>query len=438
MRQLCARLEKRPKSVVAIHLVVIATFLGAVCLNEGRPRPPNSGAFEQHITPRTLTPEGVIFGRMKRSTDAIVTTHTGSLPRPDDLVELLYAAEVEADVPALQPRVRSAVAETVKQQLEVGIDVVNDGEMSKVSYSTYVSGRLTGFDSHVQAQRHPRADAAAFPRYAEWNAKQQAGAARIKRFACTGPVQYVGQAQLQADIDNLTSALPAGVEAFMTAASPGLISWFQPNQYYPSEEDYLHALAEAMREEYEAIYRAGFILQLDCPDITLSRNVPPGVAVANLAQRIAALNAAIANIPADRMRVHLCWGNYEGPHHTDVPLREILGEVLQARPMAISFEGANPRHEHEYAIFADFQLPPDKVIIPGVLDSTTNYIEHPELVSQRLVRYANLVGREHLIAGTDCGFGTFAGTPMVHPDIVFAKLTAMVEGATLASKQLWS
>jgi len=377
---------------------------------------------------------------MKRSTDAIITTHTGSLPRPDDLVELLYATESDTprvDQEQLAQRVRRAVAETVQQQLEAGIDIVNDGEMSKVSYSTYVSARLSGFDSHVQVQRYPRADAAAFPRYAEWNAKQQQGAARIKRFACTGPVTYVGEAQLQADIANLTSATPPGTEAFMTAASPGVISWFQPNQYYPTEEQYLQALAEAMREEYAAIIEAGLVLQVDCPDITLSRNVPPGVQVASLGQRIEALNAALADLPADRMRLHLCWGNYEGPHQTDVPLRDIIGEVFLARPMAISFEGANPRHEHEYALFSDVDVPPDKVIIPGVLDSTTNYIEHPELVCQRLVRYAQLVGPEQLIAGTDCGFGTFAGTPMVHPDIVFAKLQALVEGAHLASQKLY-
>jgi 5-methyltetrahydropteroyltriglutamate--homocysteine methyltransferase len=379
---------------------------------------------------------------MKRSTDAIVTTHTGSLPRPDDLVELLYAVEsdIAVDAVALDQRVRTAVAETIQQQVAAGIDVVNDGEMSKVSYSTYVSARLTGFDSHVQVQRYPRADAAAFPRYAEWDARQQQGAARIKRFACTGPVTYVGQARLQTDIDNLTSAMraaPPGTEAFMTAASPGVISWFQPNQYYSSDEKYLEALAEAMRQEYEAIYRAGLILQLDCPDLTLLHGLPHEARVASFGQRIEALNAALRNIPPDRMRMHLCWGNYEGPHQTDVPLRDIIGEVFQARPMAISFEGANPRHEHEFAMFSDVVLPPDKVIIPGVLDSTTNYIEHPELVCQRLVRYANLVGRERVIAGTDCGFGTFAGTPMVHPDIVYAKLAAMVEGARLASQLLW-
>jgi 5-methyltetrahydropteroyltriglutamate--homocysteine methyltransferase len=375
---------------------------------------------------------------MKRSTEAMVTTHTGSLPRPDDLVELLYAQESAADtsggeVAGLAERARSAVAETVRQQIETGIDVVNDGEMSKVSYSTYVNSRLAGFDSHVQVQRYPRADAAAFPGYAEWNARQQQGAARIKRFACTGAVRYVGQAQLQADIDNLRAALgeTPDREAFMTAASPGVIAWFQPNQYYASDADYLAALADVMREEYEAIVNAGFLLQLDCPDVAMSWNLPPG-AVAPIGLRIEALNAAVRSIPADRMRLHLCWGNYEGPHQTDVPLRDILGEVLLAKPQAISFEAANPRHEHEYVA-----LPADKVIIPGVLDTTTNYIEHPELVAQRLVRYAELVGPERVIAGADCGFGTFAGTPMVHPDIVFAKLAAMVEGAGLASQRLF-
>jgi 5-methyltetrahydropteroyltriglutamate--homocysteine methyltransferase len=380
---------------------------------------------------------------MKRSLDAIITTHTGSLPRPDDLVELLYAQEHAEGgaVAGLDGRVRGAVAESVRQQVDTGIDVVNDGEMSKVSYSTYVNARLTGFDSRVQVQRYPRADAAAFPRYAEWNARQQQGAARIKRFACTGPVRYVGQALVQADIDNLRSALacaPGVHEAFMTAASPGVIAWFQPNTYYASEAEYLEALSEAMREEYSAIVDAGFILQLDCPDVALARNVPQGVSVAPTGLRIEAMNAAVRNIPPDRMRLHLCWGNYEGPHQTDVPLGDILDEVLLARPEAISFEGANPRHAHEYAVFGSVRLPPDKVIIPGVLDTTTNYIEHPELVAQRLVRYAELVGREQVIAGADCGFGTFAGTPMVHPDIVFAKLAAMVEGAGLASRRLWN
>ncbi len=377
---------------------------------------------------------------MRRSIDAIVTTHTGSLPRPDDLVDLLYAVDNDGqgvDRSALTDRVRSAVTESVSQQLRTGIDVVNDGEMSKVSYSTYITQRLTGFDSHVQVQRRPRADAAAFPRYAEWNMRQQQGAARIKRFACTGPVRYVGHTQLEADLKNLKAALPTDTEAFMTAASPGVISWFQPNQYYPNEASYLEALAEAMREEYEAIYRAGFILQVDCPDLALARSAGADGSADTVGLRIEALNHAVRGIPSDRMRLHLCWGNYEGPHQTDVPLRDLLGDVLLAKPMGLSFEAANPRHEHEFTIFSDVKLPPDKVLIPGVLDTTTNYIEHPELVAQRLVRYAKRVGREQVMAGADCGFGTFAGTPMVHPDIVFAKLAAMVEGAAIASRALW-
>jgi 5-methyltetrahydropteroyltriglutamate--homocysteine methyltransferase len=381
---------------------------------------------------------------MKRSTDRILTTHTGSLPRPDDLVEMLYAAEEGGDGvddTALAERVRSAVAECVRTQVAAGIDVVNDGEMSKVGYSTYVNARLTGFEGRIHVPRRPRPDAAAFPRYAEWNAQQQQGASRIKRYACMGPVRYVGQEALGRDIANLREALRAfpNVEGFMTAASPGVIAQFQPNQYYKDDVEYIQALAEAMRDEYRAIVDAGFILQLDCPDFTgLSRAAAPGQVPADLRLRVDALNHAVADLPADRMRVHLCWGNYEGPHHLDVALREILPEVLKARPMAVSFEGANARHEHEWAVFRDVELPADKVIIPGVLDTTTNYIEHPELVSQRLVRYAELVGREHVMAGSDCGFGTFAGTPMVHPDIVQAKLEAMVEGARLASQQLWS
>jgi 5-methyltetrahydropteroyltriglutamate--homocysteine methyltransferase len=376
---------------------------------------------------------------MKRSTDAILTTHTGSLPRPDDLVDVLYAAEVgeAGDEARLHDRVRSAVADSVREQVEAGIDIVNDGEMSKVSYSTYVNARLTGFESHVHVPRQPRADAEAFPRYAEWNARQQQGASRIKRFACMGEVRYVGHAELEQDIRNLKTALAASpsAEAFMTAASPGVIAMFQPNQFYPDNASYIEALADAMRDEYEAIYQAGFILQLDCPDLT---GLTTGKVPADLAMRIEALNHAVANIPADRMRMHLCWGNYEGPHQLDVPLKDIIGEVLsRARPMGLSFEGANPRHEHEWAVFEHVKLPDGKVIIPGVLDTTTNYIEHPELVAQRLVRYAKLVGRENVIAGADCGFGTFAGTPMVHPDIVFAKLGSMVEGAHLATRILW-
>jgi 5-methyltetrahydropteroyltriglutamate--homocysteine methyltransferase len=380
---------------------------------------------------------------MQDDTDHIRTTHTGSLPRPDDLVELLYAEEggETKDREALAGRIREAVAESVRQQLAAGVEIVNDGEMGKVGYSTYVTARLTGYESREHVPRGPRPDAADFPRYAAWNAEQQRGSFVIKRYACTGPVRYVGHEALRRDLDNLKAALDGldVAEAFMTAASPGVISLFQPNRYYPTNEQYLAALADAMREEYEAIVQAGFLLQVDCPDLTgLSGAQVPGKKPADLGLRLEALNEAVANIPPERMRLHLCWGNYEGPHHLDVPLAEIIGEVLQARPAGISFEAANPRHEHEWTLFEQVKLPGDKVIIPGVLDTTTNYIEHPELVAQRLVRYARLVGRERVIAGADCGFGTFAGTPMVHPDIVFAKLESMAEGARIASRELWS
>jgi 5-methyltetrahydropteroyltriglutamate--homocysteine methyltransferase len=374
--------------------------------------------------------------------ERIRTTHTGSLPRPDDLVSLLYA-EVTGELtdrPALEQRVREAVIESVRQQVECGLDIINDGEMGKVSYSTYVTQRLTGYESHQHVPRGVRADAAAFPRYAEWNARQQAGSYAIKRYACTGPVAYVGQEQLQRDLHNLRDAVERGDgNVFMTAASPGVIALFQRNQYYPSTEAYLEALADAMREEYEAIVGAGFVLQLDCPDLTgLSGAEVPGRKPADLGLRVEAINHAVRNIAPNKMRMHLCWGNYEGPHHLDVPLRELLPEVLLARPAGLSFEGANPRHEHEWNVFDSLALPPGKVIIPGVLDTTTNYIEHPELVAQRLMRYAHRVGRDRVIAGADCGFGTFAGAPMVHPDIVYAKLGAMVEGAALASRQLFA
>ena len=379
---------------------------------------------------------------MKRSTDHLLTTHTGSLPRTDDLVELLYAEEGGQlqDRASFERRVADAVAESVRKQVEVGIDVVNDGEMGKVGYSTYVSARLTGYESKQHVPRGPRADAADFPEYLEWSTKAQVASFQIKRYACTGPVKYVGHEALKRDIEDLKAAQQAvnAEEVFMTAASPGVIAIFQPNQYYPSLEQYMEALAEAMREEYEAIVEAGFILQLDCPDMAgMSSGVRPGNRPPLLGERVEALNHAVANIPADRMRMHLCWGNYEGPHHLDLPLEDFLPEVLKAKPMGISFEGANARHEQEWDVFEQIKLPDDKVIIPGVLDTTTNYIEHPRLVKQRLLRYANLVGRERVIAGADCGFGTFAGPPMVHPSLVYAKLQSMVEGARMASKELW-
>jgi 5-methyltetrahydropteroyltriglutamate--homocysteine methyltransferase len=380
---------------------------------------------------------------MKRSTERILTTHTGSLPRPPDLSATLEAldAGTTPDPAAFDARVQRAVAEIVRQQVDAGVDVINDGEQGKVGYSTYVRHRLTGFGG--QSRVPMRADWADFPEAAE---RQGMGRqSTIARPACNGPIAWKDMEAVQKDIAHLKAAL-AGVqttEAFMTAASPGVIAHFLRNEYYPSREAYLAHLADVMKEEYDAIYQAGFVLQIDCPDLAMGRHLAfPDLSTAEFVKiaeaNIEALNHALRDIPSDRLRLHLCWGNYEGPHHRDIPLKDILPIVLKARPQAISFEGANPRHEHEWAVFRDVKLSEDKVLIPGVLDSTTNFIEHPELVAQRLVRYAEVVGKENVIAGTDCGFGTFArSTYQVEPEIVWAKLRAMADGARLASAVLW-
>jgi 5-methyltetrahydropteroyltriglutamate--homocysteine methyltransferase len=379
---------------------------------------------------------------MQRSTDRILTTHTGSLPRPADLVPLLLAqAGGEAvDAAQMASRVREAVAEVVRKQVEVGLDVVNDGEVGKVGYSTYVASRLTGFEGVSRGLPSTARDRREFPDFFA----RLSGAPRPPTPACTGPIRYRDLDAVQADLANLAAATAATppTETFVTAASPGVIAYFLRNEYYPSHEAYIAALADAMKSEYDAIHRAGFLLQLDCPDLAFSWNsqfVDLGMAEfkRHITLHIAALNHALADIPPDRLRLHLCWGNYEGPHNHDIPLREIIELVYTARPAAISFEGANPRHEHEWNVFAEMPLPDDKVILPGILDSTTNFIEHPELVAQRIVRYASVVGRERVIAGTDCGFATFATSNTVDPAIAWAKLQALAEGARLASQQLW-
>lgn len=377
---------------------------------------------------------------MKRSSQRILATHTGSLPRPPDLLAMLEAVDAgpPPDPPAFAARVRSATREIVTQQAAAGVDIVNDGEQGKVGYSTYVRQRLTGFDG--QSTVRGRADWADFPEAAA-RAERRAPVARP---ACNGPVAWKDRAAVDTDIANLRAALEGAqvTEAFMTAASPGVVAHFLPNQYYPSREAYLARLAEVMKEEYDAIHRAGFVLQIDCPDLAMGRHLgfpelstPEFVRIAE--GNVEALNHALRDIPPDRLRLHLCWGNYQGPHHRDIPLREILRPVLKARPQALSFEGANARHEHEWVVFREVPLPDDKVIIPGVLDSTTNFIEHPELVAQRLVRYAEVVGRERVIAGSDCGFATFGRSNLVEPEIAWAKLRSMAEGARLASAQLW-
>ncbi len=375
---------------------------------------------------------------MKHSTQRILTTHTGSLPRPADLQQMLAAQDRGEPIEraAFEARARAAVQEVVQRQVRCGIDVVNDGEMSKISYSTYVKDRLTGFEGQSAQARTVPPDIADFPGYAG----RLPVISQVSTMpACNGPVGYRGQADVARDIANLADALTGlqVTEAFMTAASPGVIALFLENQYYPTHEAYLYALADAMKEEYDAIVQAGFLLQLDCPDLAVGRVRGEAWHEGYRALHIKALNHAVRDIPPDRLRLHLCWGNYEGPHHRDLPLRTILPDVLEARPVALSFEGANPRHEHEWKVFEEIKLPEGKVVIPGVLDSTTNFIEHPELVAQRLERYASVVGRENVMAGTDCGFATFSGLLVVDPDITWAKLAAMAEGAQIASSRLW-
>ena len=378
---------------------------------------------------------------MKRSTDRILTTHTGSLPRPRDLTPMLEAldAGTALDSAAFETRVRQAVADVVRQQVDVGVDIVNDGEQGKVGYSTYVRHRLTGFGG--QSGVPTRADWADFPEAAARAERRSA----VARPSCNGPIDWRDKTAVEKDTANLRAAVNAvpATEAFMTAASPGVIAHFLRNEHYPSREAYLARLVDVMKEEYDAIHRAGFVLQVDCPDLAMGRHLAfPDLSNAEFVKiaeaNVEALNHALRDIPSDRLRLHLCWGNYEGPHHRDIPLREIIRVALKARPQALSFEGANPRHEHEWIVFREVRLPDDRVIIPGVLDSTTNFIEHPELVAQRLVRYAEVVGRERVIAGTDCGFATFARpSPQVEPEIAWAKFKSMAEGARLASAQLW-
>jgi 5-methyltetrahydropteroyltriglutamate--homocysteine methyltransferase len=380
---------------------------------------------------------------MQRSVDRFLATHTGSLPRPDDLVRMMYAKEegVPIEHDALAARIRAAVAEVVRKQAEAGIDLVNDGEMSKPSYATYIKDRLAGFGGTGNTFVYQ--DLADFP-VLEKRVFGDPGRSRRKTPACNAPISVRDTMAAQDDVDNLKAAV-AQVKvsgAFMSAASPGVVSLFFRNDHYPSQEAYLAAIAEAMRHEYETIAKAGFVLQIDCPDLGMGRHIQ----YANLSlaefrkrahQHIEALNSAVANIPPEQMRLHLCWGNYEGPHHYDVALADIIDVVFEARPAGFSFEAANPRHAHEWAVFETVQLPEGKVLIPGVIESKSNFIEHPELIAQRIARYANLVGRENVIAGSDCGFGTWVGQAAVDPDVVWAKMAAMAEGARIASKQFW-
>ena len=381
---------------------------------------------------------------MRRSTERILTTHTGSLPRPGALLDLLKAKDEGQSVNASQfeRATADATKEVVRKQIETGVDIVNDGEMSKIGYATYVKDRLVGFDA--EGSFPPTSDFGDFPEFVQRFVAEAQAVVTLKTPACSGPVGWRDKEALHKDIARFKSALigQRPGEAFMTAASPGVIALFLENKFYPSDEKYLEVLADVMKEEYEAIYRAGFVLQLDCPDLAVGRHTRFSQATTAEFQKIverhvAAINRAVENIPPDRIRLHLCWGNYEGPHHHDVPLRDIIELVFYANVGAISFEGANPRHEHEWAIFKDIKLPPDKILIPGVINSCTNYIEHPDLVAQRIMRYAELVGRENIIAGTDCGFATFAAYMPIVPAIAWAKLRSLSEGARIATNQLW-
>ncbi len=380
---------------------------------------------------------------MKRSTERFLTTHTGSLPRPEDLIRMMYAKEegVPVDRAALAARVRSAVAEVVKKQADAGVDLINDGEMSKPSYATYVKDRLLGFGGTGNTFVYQ--DLVDFPNLAK-RVFGDPGRSRRKTPACNGPISVGDPKAVEADVENLKAALALvkAQGAFMSAASPGVVSLFFRNDHYPSQEAYLFAIAEAMRHEYETIAKAGIVLQIDCPDLGMGRHIQyANLSIAEFRKRarthVEALNHAVANIAPEQLRMHVCWGNYEGPHHCDVPLADIIDIVFQARASAISFEAANPRHGHEWTLFERVKLPEGKVLIPGVLESKSNFIEHPDLVAQRITRYAKLVGRENVIAGSDCGYGTWVGQAAVDPEIVWAKMAAMAEGARIASRAFW-
>jgi 5-methyltetrahydropteroyltriglutamate--homocysteine methyltransferase len=381
---------------------------------------------------------------MQRSSDRILTTHTGSLPRSDSIRGLLEARErgEAADPSALDEAALRATREVVARQLEIGLDVINDGEQSKPSYATYIIDRLSGFEGERRKQFPRRLDSADFPEWAKSHAPRGLAALRVP--TCVGPIGWRDFDAVRADLARLAAATRERdiAEVFVSAASPGVIAFMLHNEYYPSHESYLQALADAMRAEYEAIVEAGFLLQVDCPDLAMARNsefsqltLDEFKAVAEL--HVDVLNSALAGIDPERMRMHVCWGNYEGPHNHDVPLREIAPIVLKALPVGLCIEGANPRHGHEWMVWRDVPLPDEKVIITGCLDTTTNFVEHPELVADRIVRYAEVVGRERVIAGTDCGFGTMIGMDGVETRVAWAKLASLVEGAALASRELW-
>ncbi len=382
---------------------------------------------------------------MKLSTDRILTTHVGSLPRPQALVDLLVKKDAEQayDHAEFDRQVTKAVGEIVAHQVAIGIDVVSDGEASKIGYATYIKDRLTGFGGEPFAPK-PQRDLADYPEFRN-RMIQFTGPQVFRRLCCIGDVQLRDHDAVKVDIANFKAAIEQShpIDAFMPAASPGVVSAFQPNRHYPTHSAYIRAVADAMKEEYEAIASAGIVVQLDSPDLAMARHIgfqdlTEEQFLTQAEQQVEGLNHALANVPASSARLHLCWGNYEGPHHFDIPLQKVLPIILKAKPQAISFEAANPRHAHEWVVWRDVKIPDDKVLIPGVIDTCTNYIEHPELVAQRICQFADIVGRERVIAGTDCGFATFVGhAGRVDSEIAYRKLGSLVEGAKLASQNLW-
>ena len=385
---------------------------------------------------------------MKLSRDRILTTHVGSLPRPDDLLALLQCEDrgEPVDHDALRKRAAEAVMHTVRQQVEAGVDVVCDGELSKMSYHVYAKHRLTGL-INVDGTGVPGRQAPLdIQDFADLDLEQLAGGGTglLQATVCSGPVAYADHEPLDRDIANLKAAATEAkpVDLFMNSASPGCLATYVPNTFYPSRDDYRDALVSAMQPEYEAIHNAGFVLQLDCPDLAGSRHtdfqdMTDTEFLGEVEKSIEALNAATANIPPEALRMHICWLNYPGPHTHDIPVAKLIGLLAKARPQALLFEGANPRHEHEWEDWKAAKIPDDKVLVPGVIDSTSNFVEHPVLIAQRICRYADIVGRERVLAGTDCGFGTYAGRKRVFPSVVMAKFEALAEGARIATERLW-
>ncbi|MFK7731523.1 MAG: cobalamin-independent methionine synthase II family protein [Pseudomonadales bacterium] len=378
---------------------------------------------------------------MKNSQDRILTTHVGSLPRSKAVTDVVFGHEHGKPVDGAADVIRHAVDEVVAKQVAARVDVVSDGEMSKISYATYIKDRITGFEG--DSERRPPSDLEEFPKFLE-RQNSSGGTPSYSRPCCVGDITVKDTGPAEEDIANFATAIDkhSPTEGFMNAASPGVIALFQPNKHYSSHEAYLEALADAMSTEYKAITDAGLILQLDSPDLGLGRHMLFKDKSVEEYQQLAglhveALNHALRDIDASKVRLHVCWGNYEGPHHHDAPMELVLPIALKANIGALLFESSNPRHAHEWEVFADADIPDNMILVPGVIDSTTNFIEHPRLVAQRIERFAHIVGRERVIAGTDCGFSTFAGFGAVDEDIVYAKLASMAEGAAMASDRLW-